>query len=69
MATEQTQPSTILIVDDDLSIMNLCKAFLEEAGFTVLVSGGSSAALKICTQHKGENYLLLTDVVLPSQGY
>ena len=69
MATEQTQPSTILIVDDDLSIMNLCKTFLEEAGFTVLGTEGSSEALKICTQHKGPIDLLLTDLVLPPPGF
>ena len=69
MATEQTQPSTILIVDDDLSIMNLCKTFLEEAGFTVLGTEGSSEALKICTQHKEPIDLLLTDLVLPPPGF
>lgn len=69
MATGQIQPSTILIVDDDLSIMNLCKTFLEEAGFTALGTDGSSEALKICTQHKGPIDLLLTDLVLPPPGF
>lgn len=69
MTTEQTQPPTILIVDDDLPIVNLCKAFLEEAGFTVLGTDGSSEALKICTQHKGPIDLLLTDLVLPPPGF
>ena len=61
MTAEQTQPPTILIVDDDLPIVNLCKTFLEEAGFTVLGTDGSSEALKICTQHEGPIDLLLTD--------
>lgn len=69
MTAEQTQPPTILIVDDDLPIVNLCKAFLEEAGFTVLGTDGSSEALKICTQHKGPIDLLLTDLVLPPPGF
>lgn len=36
----------ILVVDDELSIIKLCKAFLEGAGFTVLEADGSSDALK-----------------------
>ncbi len=61
--------STILVVDDEVSIIKLCKAFLEEAGFTVLEADGSSEALKICTQHQGPIDLLLTDLVLPPPGF
>lgn len=57
--------STILVVDDELPIIKLCKALLEGAGFTVLEAEGSSEALKICTQHQGPIDLLLTDLVLP----
>jgi CheY-like chemotaxis protein len=39
---------TILVVDDERSIIKLCKALLEGAGFTVLEADGSSDALKIC---------------------
>lgn len=69
MTTGQTPPPTILIVDDDLPIVNLCKAFLEEAGYAVLGTDGSSEALKICTQHNGSIDLLLTDLVLPPPGF
>lgn len=56
---------TILVVDDELPIIRLCKALLEGAGFSVLDADGSSEALKICTQHHGPIDLLLTDLVLP----
>jgi DNA-binding NtrC family response regulator len=69
MTAGPTQPATILVVDDDLPIVNLCKAFLEEAGFSVLGTEGSSDALKLCTQHKGPIDLLLTDLVLPPPGF
>lgn len=69
MTAMQAQPPTILIVDDDFPIVSLCKAFLEEAGFAVLGTDGSSEALKICTQHKGPIDLLLTDLVLPPPGF
>ncbi len=60
---------TILVVDDELSVVNLCKAFLEGAGFAVLGAEGSSEALKICAQHQGPIDLLLTDMVLPPPGF
>ncbi len=62
-------PPTILVVDDELSIIKLCKALLEGAGFTVLEADNSSDALKICTQHQGPIDLLLTDLVLPPPAF
>lgn len=69
MTAGQKQPATILVVDDELQIVNLCKTHLEEVGFAVLVAEGSSDALKICTQHQGQVDLLLTDLVLPPPGF
>ena len=61
--------STILVVDDEIPIIKLCKALLEGAGFIVLEAEGSSEALKICAQHQGPIDLLLTDLVLPPPGF
>ncbi len=60
---------TILVVDDEQSILKLCKTLLETVGYTVLEADSSSEALKICTQHKGSIDLLLTDLVLPPPGF
>ena len=60
---------TILVVDDEPSIVKLCHAILQEAGFTILEADGSSEALKICTKHDGPIDLLLTDLVLPPPGF
>jgi len=60
---------TILVVDDEPSITKLCKAMLQQAGFSVLDADGSSEALKICTQHEGPIDLLLTDLILPPPGF
>jgi len=65
----QTPTVTVLVVDDDTPIINLCRAVLQEAGFTVLSADDSAEALKICTQHQGPIHLLLTDLVLPPQGF
>ena len=67
-ATQSTAP-TILVVDDEPSITKLCMAILQQAGFTVLVTDGSSEALKLCTQHEGPIDLLLTDLVLPPPSF
>ena len=62
-------PPTILVVDDEPAITKLCKTILQQAGFSVLVSDGSSEALKICAQHEGPIDLLLTDLILPPPGF
>ncbi|MBX3319654.1 MAG: response regulator [Nitrospira sp.] len=64
-----TATSTILVVDDEVSIINLCRALLEETGFTVLEAEGSSEALRLCTHHQGPIDLLITDLVLPPPGF
>jgi DNA-binding NtrC family response regulator len=74
MPENQTVPrtttlATILVVDDEPSILKLCSAMLEGAGFTVLQADGSSDALRICTEHKGPIDLLLTDLILPPPGF
>jgi DNA-binding NtrC family response regulator len=55
---------TILAVDDERAIVQLCKAILETAGFSVLPATTSSEALKICKNHPGPIDLLLTDLVM-----
>lgn len=64
-AHASTVSPTILIVDDEVSIVRLCTALLEEAGYTVLGADGSPEALKICSEHLGPIDLLLADLVLP----
>ncbi len=62
-------PATILVVDDEPSIVKLCRALLQPEGFTILEADGSSEALKICTKHEGPIDVLLTDLVLPPPGF
>jgi len=60
---------TILVVSDESAHAAQCRSVLKAAGFTVLVTDGSSEALKVCTQHDGMIDLLLTDLILPPPGF
>lgn len=62
-------PATILVVDDEPSIVKLCRALLQPEGYTILEADGSSEALKICAKHDGPIDLLLTDLILPPPGF
>lgn len=54
---------TILVVDDDRSIVKLCQRLLERASFQVLASTDPFEALKILEVHRVD--LLLTDIRMP----
>lgn len=60
-----TAGPTVLVVDDDDTVVAYCKKILQEAGCSILSASGSSEALKICKQHGGTIDLLITDLVLP----
>jgi DNA-binding NtrC family response regulator len=57
--------ATILVVDDEPSIVTLCQIILMDAGFTVLGAHGSPDALAICTKYPKPINLLLADLILP----
>jgi len=59
----------VLSVDDDADVNEICRGFLEKAGFSVLTATGSSEALKICKTHPGPIHLLITDLVMPPPGF
>jgi DNA-binding NtrC family response regulator len=43
-----TAGPTVLVVDDDATVVAYCKKILQEAGCSTLSASGSSEALKIC---------------------
>lgn len=60
-----TEQQTVLIVDDDPSMLLICRKALESEGFHVLEASGSSETLKICAEYADEIHLLLSDLFLP----
>ncbi|MFZ5568983.1 MAG: PAS domain S-box protein [Thermodesulfobacteriota bacterium] len=56
---------TIMLVEDEPSILNLGKAILERYGYTVLAARTPMGAQHMASQHNGPIHLLITDVVMP----
>ena len=56
---------TILLVEDESSLRNLSRQFLEDQGYTVLEAAEGAAAIQICNSHPGLIHLLLTDLIMP----
>jgi two-component system, NtrC family, response regulator len=56
--------STVLIVDDEVSLRKLLARVIELEGYTVLEAGSTKDALKILGQHDGVQ-VVITDVMLP----
>jgi len=61
-----THPAgSILVVDDEGAILELCHLILTQAGYTVLVARSGSEALALFERHRSEIGLVLTDLVMP----
>jgi len=56
---------TILLVDDDASILSMGMYMLARQGYQVLTAESGDDALRVIKEHGGPLDLLLTDVVLP----
>jgi CheY-like chemotaxis protein len=65
-ATRSHSPETIiLLVEDEQTLRELARLFLEELGFGVIEAGTGSEALRAWEQNKERIKLVLTDLVLP----
>ena len=56
-------PKTILVIEDEKPIQSVLKAFLVDAGYTVLLAGDGVEGLEKFHQHLPD--LVLLDVLLP----
>ncbi|MCX8123489.1 MAG: PAS domain S-box protein [Spirochaetes bacterium] len=56
---------TILLVEDEVSILNMTRKMLENLGYTVLPTSDPFEALEIAKKYAGTIHLLFTDVVMP----
>lgn len=56
---------TVLLVEDEESLLRFAKLQLERLGYTVLTAGTPKQAIGLIGRHKGKIDILMTDVVLP----
>ena len=56
---------TVLIVEDEPTVLKLSKAMLEALGYHVLAADGKDQALQLIEEYQGNIDLLFTDVVMP----
>ncbi|MBI5831903.1 MAG: PAS domain S-box protein [Armatimonadetes bacterium] len=56
---------TVLLVEDEPSILRMAERMLELVGYTVIAAPSPSDALRLATEHDGPVDLVITDVVMP----
>ncbi len=56
---------TILLVEDESSMLDLSRNMLEGLGYTVMATDSPYKALRLAREHTGAINLLITDVVMP----
>ena len=56
---------TVLLVEDELTLLKSIKTMLEQQGYTVLAASTPGEAIRLAKEHGGEIHLLMTDVVMP----
>ncbi|MFA5180888.1 MAG: PocR ligand-binding domain-containing protein [Syntrophales bacterium] len=56
---------TILLVEDERTLLDLSKIMLEKQGYRVLTAGTPGEAIRLAEEKAGEIQLLMTDVVMP----
>ena len=59
---------TILLVEDEAVLRNVCRVYLESKGYTVLEADNAKEAMKICRSYDLPIHLLITDIVMPGLG-
>lgn len=61
----QTGTETVLIVEDELSMLRMITKILENQGYTVLAAATPGEAFSLAKTHSEEISLLITDVIMP----
>ena len=56
---------TILLVEDEPTVLEMTRMMLEKLGYTVLAAATPGEAIRLAEAHTGEIHLLMTDVVMP----
>lgn len=63
--TSRGKGETVLLVEDEPSLLELCREMLDMLGYAVLSAGTPKEAFRLAEEHAGAIQLLITDVVMP----
>ena len=66
MPPVEQQQGTILVVDDDPTILEFVSGLLVDGDYHVLTASSGAAALQQSREYKGEIHLLLSDFQMPA---
>jgi signal transduction histidine kinase/ActR/RegA family two-component response regulator len=61
----KTGTETVLLVEDEASLLVLATKIVQDLGYTVLAADRPSTAIQMLREYSGEIHLLMTDVVMP----
>jgi len=61
----KSKGETVLIVEDERDVLDLCTSMLEELGYKVLIAPSPNEAIKKTQTYEEEIHLLITDVIMP----
>ncbi|TVP44455.1 MAG: response regulator [Gemmatimonadales bacterium] len=67
--TLRSPRDTILVVEDDPSVLFVVQRILDRAGYHVLAAHSAEAALRIAREAPVPPQLLLSDVIMPGMGF
>ena len=59
---------TLLLVDDESMILEVCKPLLERLGYRVLEASGGHRAIELYREHAAEIDLVVLDMIMPEMG-
>jgi len=69
VATETAQTnSTVLLVDDEVTIRDMGRPLLETLGFSTITAANGREALELYKEHGGEIDLIMLDLIMPEMG-
>jgi PAS domain S-box-containing protein len=59
---------TVLVIDDEADVRELCKDMLAPLGYTVLLADTGSAGIKLYREKWAEIHLVILDMIMPGRG-
>jgi two-component system cell cycle sensor histidine kinase/response regulator CckA len=68
MTEPNVDGETILVVDDDPSVLALIRRVLDRDGYEVLEASNGEVALDVASAHAGPIHLIVSDVNMPEMG-